>query len=128
MKKTKKLQSGQALVVLLIFVIISVVYTFTAILVLAVNSRLVTATQEGEAAKNLAESAAEDTLLNLLRDPNYTVTNLSLEDGNVDVEIIGDDIKTITTTATVGNFVRKVEVGTQLVDNVFTVTSWREVY
>lgn len=128
MKKIKELKGGQALVILLVFVVVSIVYTFTAIIIMAVNSRLVTTAQEGEAAKNLAESATEDTLLNLLRDPGYTVSSLNFDEGNVEVEIVGDDQKTITTTATVGKFVRKVEVTTQLVDNIFTVTSWKEIY
>ncbi|OGM29553.1 hypothetical protein A2630_00995 [Candidatus Woesebacteria bacterium RIFCSPHIGHO2_01_FULL_44_10] len=124
----KKLRSGQALVFLLVFVMISIVYTSAAIVIIAVNSSLVTKAQEGERAKNLAESAMEDTLLNLLRVPNYSAMSISFEDGDVTIDIVGDTQKTITATATAGKFVRRVEVTTQLVDNIFTVNSWKEIY
>ncbi len=66
------MKRGQALVILLVFMAIAVTVTTAAVVMMVVGSTAASKYERSQAAYATAESGAENALLRLLRDPNYT--------------------------------------------------------
>ncbi len=124
----KNKQSGQTLVMLLVFVIISITITSAATVVVIVNSLGSQKMQQSLNAFYAAESGVENALLRLLRDPNYSGETLTVGDGSATITVSGSSTKTINVTGINGNFQRRIEVVCGYVNNVLTVSSWKEVF
>jgi type II secretory pathway component PulK len=125
MKTHKK---GSALITLIFFSAIAVIITSATVIVLATNSLTTTKFQQGTKAYHLAESGAEDAILKILRDPNYSDSStLSIDNATVTTTVSGVSTKTIVATATLLNFSRKIEVVGDYNNNIFTITSWKEI-
>jgi hypothetical protein len=121
-----KSQNGQALVMLLFFIMIGITITTAAIFIIAGNSLSATDVQEGEIARAMAETGAENALLQVLRG-NYANESITLPDGDVAVTITNaDGVATIDSVGTAGNYIKKVRV-TVTKDGMMDVTSWKEV-
>lgn len=121
-------QQGQALIMLLFFIMIGVIVTTAAIFMIAANSLAAGGVERGVVARELADSGAENALLQILRG-NYAHEDITtLPDGDVSVDItITDGLPSlISSTATASGYTKKVEVGVSYVDNVLTVGSWKE--
>jgi hypothetical protein len=127
--KAKAFQSGQALIVLLFFVIVAITIAASAAFIIAANSTAASNVVEGIAAKEMADSGAESAMLGLLRfNDSYTGETLSVNGGTVVVTVTGGVTKTITSTATNGNFIKKVVVIVDYSNNVLSApSSWKEV-
>jgi hypothetical protein len=124
--KSRRLQKGQALIMLLFFIMMGITITTAAIYIIAGNSLSATNVNEGEIARQMAETGAENALLQVLRG-NYANENLSLPDGDVAVTITKiDGTAYIDSVATSGNYTKKVRV-TVIKDGMMDVTSWKEV-
>lgn len=123
----KQTSGGQALIVLLFYMIIAITLTTTAVAVIMSNSYSVTREEEGNRALEIAESGAENALLRLLRDTNYAGETLTIASGSATVVVAGTNSKTITSTGAVSGISRVVQVGITIVDGVMTVTSWTEI-
>jgi len=124
-----KVQRGQALVTLLFFMIIAITITSAAVVVLLTNSLSAQKLEQGTASYYTAESGAENALLRLLRDPDYTGETLTI-DGTTVVATVsnsGDDY-TVTSDSTSGNFKRTVQVEASFINNILTITSWKEIF
>lgn len=132
MKKNTKVQSssksGQALVVLLVFVVISLTIVSAAVTVVLVNSQSATSVEQGELARAAADSGLEEALLRLVRDPTFTGETLTLGDGSVTVVVSGTNPKTVTAQGRWGNFGRSEQAIVNLTSGQLTVVSWQEVY
>lgn len=124
----KNSQNGQTLVMLLVFVIIAITITSTAAIVVAINALGSQKMHQSLNAFYAAESGAENALLRLLRDPNYSGETLTVGDGLTTITVTGSSTKTINVTGTNGNFQRKIQVVASYVNNVLTVVSWKEVF
>ena len=129
-KMIKKIygKSGQALISLLVFVIIGVtVITVSAILIYN-NVFSASAAEQGVYAYYMAESGAEEALLRLIRNPNYTgtvsVDDIPTENGSVNVTV---NSGTIISTGQYNNSIRKIQVETLYNNNILTVSSWKEI-
>lgn len=122
-----KFQKGQTLVLLLVFVVMAIVITTAATLIISTNSTSVTNVSQGMATKHMAEAGIEKALLSLLRDPNYSGETFNIDTGNVISTVSGTTTLTIDSTATNGNFIKRVEVVATYSDNVLTVNSWKDV-
>jgi hypothetical protein len=122
-----KTNSGQALVVLLFFMIIAITLSTTAIAVVANNSLSITRTEESTHALEIAEAGAQNALIRLIRNPNYSGETLTVNGGNATVVVTGTSTKTIRSTGTTGSFSRKVQVTVMFTGGVFTVIGWQEV-
>lgn len=120
-------ESGQTLIVLLFFILIGIVVTAASAIILATNALSAAKIQQGETARGLAESGAENALIELLRNKNYTGETLEVGDDTIFVTVTGGTTKVISSTGTSGNFVRVIEVRA-LYDSVLTPVSWKEVY
>jgi hypothetical protein len=122
-----KNQKGQALVVLLFFMIIAITLSTTAIAVVASNSLSVTRTEESTHALEIAEAGAQNALIRLIRNPNYTGETLTVNGGSATVVVTGASTKTILSTGVNGSFMRKIQVFASFSGGILSVTSWQEV-
>jgi hypothetical protein len=120
-------QSGQALIVLLFFMIIAITLSTTAIAVVASNSLSVTSTEESTHALEIAEAGAQDGLIRLIRTPNFSGETLTVSGGSATVVVTGTSIKTILSTGVNGSFKRKIQVTASFASGIFTITGWQEV-
>jgi len=122
-----KLQKGQALITLLIFVVISISITSAAVMIIIINSISSTRYQEGVISYYIAESGLENASLRMLRDPNYAGETLAVGGGTAVVVVTGSNPKIATSTGTIGNFKRKVQVKMNYNGGYYTFSEWREV-
>lgn len=120
------MNKGQTIILLLVFIVIAIIVTTASIVSISVNIRATEKIASGTATFDLAESGAENAMIKLLRDPAYSGENLQLATGNLQISVTGSNPKLITSTATVGNFVRKIEVTVDTTNNILTVISWKE--
>ena len=123
-------QKGQALVSVLIIITITILAASTA--VVATNLSL-TAGKESQSNKAYysAETGAEEALVKLLRNPNYSGDNLNLNGAAVQISVqtpaSAPNQRIIGSVAILDNIKRRVEVSASFTNNVLTVTSWKEV-
>lgn len=122
-------QTGQALVTLLFFMIIAITITSAAVVIILTNSMSAQKLEQGTTSYYAAESGAENALLRLLRDPNYPGEPLTIDGATVTTAVAkSGSIYTITSNSTSGNFKRTVQVTTSFVNNIFTISSWKEIF
>lgn len=122
--RNKYNQKGQAVLTLLFFMVISV-SIITAVVIVVINSAQAGSNvEQGTVSYYAAETGAENALLRLLRDPNYTGEVMNVTGGTITIFVSGG---TITSTAKIDNSIRKVQVQTVYNGNVLTVSSWKEI-
>lgn len=126
-KQTIINESGQTLITLLFFMMISITVISTAVILIIVNSRSTTKMEQGTIAYAVASGGAENAILRLLRDPNYTGEVLSVGEGTATITVTGTDPKTITSTGQSGNYLKRIEVVVGYTNNILSVSSWREI-
>ncbi|MBI4097707.1 MAG: hypothetical protein HY426_01590 [Candidatus Levybacteria bacterium] len=119
-----KTQSGQAVVALLFFMTISIAIITAIVIIVLNNATAVSSLEQGNTAYLAAESGAENALIRLLRDPSYSGETLIVDQGSVVVEVSNG---IVTSTATVANSIRKIQIDTVYNNNVLEVTSWKEI-
>lgn len=122
-----RLRSGQTLVVLLVFIAMGLAVVAASVSTVINSSVGTTQYERGQSAYLLAESGAEEGILRLLRDPSFSAGALTSVDGNATITVTGTSTKTILSTATVGTTVRTIQVVASFVNDVLTVTSWKEI-
>lgn len=123
-----KSKQGQTIVMLLVFMLIAITVTTAAIAIVILNSRASNLLQQGTVAYYVAESGAEDALMRLLRNPNFTGETLTVGTGTAVVTISGTTTKTILSTSTLGTYARKIQIIVGYNNNILTIQSWKEVY
>ena len=80
-------QKGQALITLLVFTIVAITITSAAVIIIFTNSIGTSKLEQGTNAYYVAESGAENALLRLLRDPNYSGEILPVDDASVEISV-----------------------------------------
>lgn len=118
---------GQALVTLLFFVIIAITIAASAVVVTVVNTQSTSILEQSNQAYTMAEAGAENALLRLLRDQSYSGETFVLSGININVIVTGSAQKIIISQASVGQFLRKVQVIGTFTNNDLTVQSWKEI-
>ncbi len=120
--------NGQALITLLFYVMIILIITTGAVMLIATNSLSATKLQEGVLAYSIAEGGAENAVLRVLRDPNYTgESNLIVGDGTADIVVTPGNPVTIISTGTLNRFKRKIQVNMTRTSGYYSIVSWREI-
>lgn len=120
--------SGQALVVLLMFVTVAMMVSVAATLLSSYALSATTRLEQSQTALDVSESGMENALLRLLRDPFYGGETLTLPSGVATITVTGGSTKTITSVGTAGNFMHTT-VATVLYSNgVYSITSWSDSY
>ncbi|MDO8488169.1 MAG: Hsp20/alpha crystallin family protein [bacterium] len=122
------MKSGQALVMLLVFVAISLIITTAAVVMMTIGSISAARYATSQQAAALAESGAENALVRLLRDPNYSGETLTINDSPATITITGTDPKTITSTGVAGEFTRTIQIVAGFTDGILTINSWQEIF
>jgi len=120
-------RSGQALVILLVFVGITAVVTSAGAMVMIAGAQAGSKFELGSEAYFAAEAGAENGLLQILRNPAYSGETLNLTNATAVVIVSGTNPKTLDSTGTVNGLTRKIRVIGNYVNGVLTVTSWNEV-
>ena len=124
---TMNLQRGQALVSLLVFVVIAVTISSAAIVIIIINSQSASKYQDGLITYYIAESGLENAIIRLLRDPNYLGETVSVGSGSATIVVSGSNPKIATSTGTLGNYKRKIQVQMNYNSGSYTYTNWKEV-
>jgi hypothetical protein len=132
-KKKKRCENGQALITLLVFSIMSITVTSASVILIFANSRSGTRQQQGEIAYEIAQSGAENGVLRLLRNPNYTgETSLPIGSGIADIVVSGSGSVAnpyiLISTGKIGNLWRKIEIRATYQNNLLAITSRKEIY
>lgn len=125
--KNNKLNTGQALVMLLMYMMIAIIVTTASVMLIIINSRATDSLYQGSNAYNIAESGAETAMIKLVRNPNYTGETLSVGGGEAVITITGTNPKTIVSQGTLNNFTRSIQVVVDTSNNTITATSWKEL-
>lgn len=124
--------SGQALIALIFISAIGIMIASGAIILIYINSQSGLKVQEGNRAYQIAQSGAENALLRLLRNPDYTGdSNLVIGDGFVDVGISRVSTTNYIATASgrIGDFVRKVQIDAHYNENYeLVIDSRKEIF
>lgn len=120
-------QSGQALITLLVFVIISITITSAAVIIIVVNSRAASRFQEGTRVYYVAEGGMENALLRLLRNPNYAGEVLTIDDGTATITVTGTNPKTVVSVGKIGSYLRKIQAQVTSTNGSYTVSAWKEI-
>lgn len=119
-------QSGQTIIVLLIFMLLAITLTVSATAVIIINLQGNTAYQSGEIALQNAQAGAENALLRLERNTTYTGETMTLGTGTVTIAVSGTAPYTIVATGTSGTFVRTITATATITNNILSITSWSE--
>jgi hypothetical protein len=124
---TKKNQTGQALITLIIFVVVATTVIAGAVTATIINSQTTGKLAQSEEALKIAEGGADLAILKLLRNPSYSGETINLGNGTATITVAGTTTKTIVSQGSEGNFIRKIQVIGSFVNNVFTTSSWNEI-
>ena len=125
----KKYQHGQALVILLVFMVVAIIMTTMAVALVSINATAASHVEQGDMAWKLAETGADNALLRLMRNPAFTGTEtFSIESGQVTATVSGTNPIIIMSEGRQGEFVRKASVSASFVNTVLTIHSWREAW
>ena len=119
---------GQALITLLIVAAVGMTVTAATATLVIVNTMGTTRLQRGVEAMQVAESGMENALIRLLRDPAYSGETLSIGDGTATVTVSGSSPIVVRSQGRVGSYLRTVEARVEYLNNILSVSSWREVY
>lgn len=122
------MKPGQTLVFLLVFMTMAITVTAAAALVIISNSQAASKFEQSLMAYSVAEAGAEEALLRILRDPNFTGTTLTIGQGIATISASGTTTKTILSAGSFNNFLRQVQVTATYIGGILTVTSWQEVF
>lgn len=125
----KNQEKGQALITLVFFTVIAVVIITAAVAVVFTNNSSTTSAELGQEAYYAAEAGAEDGLLRLLRDPNYSATYTITEglQATITVDAVSGIIDSTGTAGTIVTASRKIRIQTVYTNGQVTITSWKEI-
>lgn len=126
MKNQKIKQSGQTLVILLVYMVIAIIVTTAAVSIMISNSRGTDSVLQGTTALDIAESGAETAMIKLLRNNLYTGETITVNGGTA-VVTVDTASKTVLSKGTLNNFTRIIQVVYDISNNVLTVVSWKEI-
>lgn len=107
--------------------VIAMIVISSSVVMLIVNIKSTTKFELGTEAYAIAESGAENAVLRILRNPNYSGETLTVGNGIAEISVNGSTQKTILSVGKTDNFVRKVQVVVVYVNNIATISSWMEV-
>lgn len=120
-------QKGQTLVILLTYMIVAVTITAASVIMVINSTTGTTKVHKGITALDIAESGAENAMIKLIRDRNYTGESMSVDGGTVTITVSGTNPKTIISEGTLNDFTRTIRVIVNISNNTVSATSWKEI-
>jgi len=127
MKYSIKNNNGQVLVTLLVFTVIAVAVTTTAVSIMINITQSTSIMESRISASQAAEGAIENAILRLLRDPNYTGETLPVGDATVLITVTGSGPYIITAESELNTFVQTIQATVGYTNNRLTVTNWEYI-
>ena len=121
-------RSGQALVVLLVFMTVGIMVSYATTLLSVYAISAASSSEQNELALAVSESGMENALMRLLRDPSYTGETLTLPDGTATITVTGTTTKTVTSVGVSRNFKRTTVATVTYTNGIMSVTSWIDSY
>lgn len=123
------MERGQSLIMMLFFTLIGITVIISAAFIMITNSKGTTKIQQSTVAYTIAQSGAENAMLQLLRNPAYTGETMTIGDGTATIEVNSSNgTITITSTGQSGNFIKKVQVTGTYQNYQFTFSPIKEIY
>lgn len=119
-------QKGQSLVTLLVFMAIAMAITAASMTVLLNTMESGTKYSDSLAALAISESGAENGLLRLVRNPNYTGETLTVGEGTATIEVNLTNPMTIISTGKVRNNIKQNILEIVYNIGILNVVSWKE--
>lgn len=120
-------QGGQALVTLLIFSATAIIITGAAVAVSIANSQATSTLALSQEVYGIAEAGAENAVLQLLRNQNFTGETLNINTGSYTTTVTGTSTKTITIVGQNSGIRRTIEVVGTFTNGQFAISSWKEI-
>ena len=127
-KKHPHNNHGQTLVTLLVFTVVAIAITSTAISIMINITRSASIVESRIIASQAAESGIENAIIRVLRDPEYAGETLQIGDASVEISVAGSDPIVITADATYGSYIQTVQTTIAYVDNSLTISDWEYIY
>ena len=125
----KQNNQGQTLIMLLVFISLAITVTASAVALIVSNTSANSKFELGQVTTQAAESGAEIALLKLLRDQSYNTDSFTLDNVAVAISVTGTTTKTVTSQATMSNFIKKVQLVLDTPSSgLVTITSWKEIF
>lgn len=124
------MNKGQSLISLIFISIIGITIAMGATMLVLINSQSTLELQQGTIAFETAQSGAENALLKLLRDPDYSGETITVDGGTSDI-LVSNSSGTYIATASgkIGNYIRKVQVKAHYDNNyILVVDSRKEIF
>src|SRR3989344_2461142 len=114
---------GQTLVILLVFFAVAVIVTTAAVAVVISNTQSSSTQELGLLAYQIAESGAEDALIRLIRNPNFTSSGytLTVGEGEATITVTGTNPKIVTSIVAQGTYQRQVQIAADNSSGLITV-------
>ena|SRR3989344_3371848 len=119
---------GQTLVSLLVFAVVAIAVTTTAVAIMINITKSASIFESRIIASQAAESGVENAIIRVLRDPNYSGETLSVGNSVVVISVTGTDPIIITSEATYGTYIQKVQTTITYIDNRLTISDWEDIY
>ena len=119
---------GQTLVTLLVFTVVAIAITSTAISIMINITRSASIVESRIIASQAAESGIENAIIRVLRDPEYAGETLQVGDASVEISVAGSNPIVITADATYGSYIQTVQTTIAYVDNSLTISDWEYIY
>ena len=120
-------QSGMALVTVLIFGVVAIIVITLSITLMVIQTDSSRNFTSGQETLSIAESGAENALIRLLRNPNYSGESLTFPGGTATIVVTNGANKTITVTAQTLFATRTIQVVTTDQDGFTVIDSWGEI-
>ncbi len=125
--KNLKSNSGQTLVLLLVFMLITINVTTASVGMIINSSTSTDKLYQGSNALTIAEGGAETAMIKLLRNSSYSGETVQIGNGEAVVSVTNGNPITVTSVGTLNNFSRTIQVTVSTSSGILTVTSWREI-
>ena len=118
---------GQATTSILMVMFLGLAVITASVSLIDINMTTTASLVEADKALTVAESGAEEALIRLLRNPNYSGETLNLTDGIATINVGSANPTIIESVGVVGNHLRRVEVSVSFVSGTMVINSWKEI-
>lgn len=114
---------------MLFFTLIGITVISSAVFIIITNSKGSAKLQQSVVAYEIAQSGAENAMLQLLRNPAYLGEVMTIGDGTATIQVSSNSgTFTITSKGQSGNFIKKVQVIGTYQNYVITFSQIKEIY
>lgn len=129
MKNKFTSNSGQTLVTLLFFMVISLTVTAASAIIIIVNATTTGTLEQGTTTYYSAESGIENALLRFLRNPSFTGESFTVDNNTVTSVVTpgGGETYIFIATSSANQTVRTIQVTSVYNNHVMQIQSWKEI-